>query len=61
MGEIHKNMNGEGIIFLAVDCVPTKLPKEVGNVFHSGIYMCTRKSPILHFSESLPYEVEPYT
>lgn len=33
MGEIHKDMNGEGIIFLAVDCVPTELPKEVGNAF----------------------------
>jgi hypothetical protein len=32
MGEIHKNMNSDSIIFLAVDCVLTELPKEVGNV-----------------------------
>lgn len=28
-GSYHYDMDGEGIIFLAVDCLPTELPKEV--------------------------------
>jgi alpha-aminoadipic semialdehyde synthase len=38
MGEIHKDMNGEGIIFLAVDCVPTELPKEATKHFGDVLY-----------------------
>ncbi len=36
--EVHKDMHGEGIIFLAVDCVTTELPKEVGNSFSFRIF-----------------------